>query len=306
MHILIAGGSGFLGSRLASSFAANTHKISILTRQPDQTRSSPSIRFLPWTPERPLGIWTDTIGPVDVIINLAGASIADARWSADRKTVLATSRQHATRALATFIKHADPKPHLFVSASAIGYYGNQGDRELAEDAAPGTDFLARLAVDWEAAALPAASPQTRLVLLRTGIVLDPAGGALPRMLLPFRLGAGGPFGSGRQFMSWIHRDDWLGLVRWIIDTPTVSGPVNLTAPSPVTNREFARTLGRTIHRPAIVPAPAFALRLALGEMADPLLLYSQRVLPARALAGGYSFAFASLDRALQHLLVPTS
>jgi len=173
---------------------------------------------------------------------------------------------------------------------------------LAEDEGPGHDFLAQLAVHWEAEALAAQSGRTRVVLLRTGIVLDPREGALAKMLLPFRLFAGGPFGPGRQFMSWIHRDDWVSLVRWAADSPRVHGPLNLTAPAPVTNADFARALGRALHRPGFIPVPGLALKLALGEMAGPLLLFSQRVVPARALEGGFRFAHTTLDEALASLL----
>jgi len=189
-----------------------------------------------------------------------------------------------------------------VSASAIGFYGDRGEETLTESARPGRDFLAQLGAEWETAALAAQGDRTRVVLLRTGIVLDPREGALAKMLTPFRLFAGGPFGSGRQFMSWIHRDDWVSLAKWAVETPEVRGPVNLTAPNPVTNADFARALGRALGRPAFVPTPGFALKLALGEMAGPLLLYSQRVVPARALEGGFRFAHPALDEALADLL----
>lgn len=188
------------------------------------------------------------------------------------------------------------------SASAIGYYGDRGNEELTEASDPGDDFLARLCVRWEREAMRANSPQTRVVLIRTGIVLDPDGGALARMLPPFRAGVGGPLGSGRQYMSWIHRNDWVSLVRWMITNDLVGGPINATAPEPVTNKDFSRTLGRALHRPSLLRAPAFALRLLLGEMTDPLLLASQRVLPARADALGFQFAYPRLEPALQALL----
>jgi hypothetical protein len=191
---------------------------------------------------------------------------------------------------------------VFVSASAIGIYGDRGSDTLTESARPGRGFLAELGAPWEQEALAVQGEKTRVVLLRTGIVLDPGEGALAKMLLPFRLFAGGPFGSGRQFMSWIHRDDWVSLARWAAETPGVRGPLNLTAPNPVTNADFARSLGRALGRPAILPAPGFALTLALGEMAGPLLLYSQRVVPARALEGGFRFAHPDLDEALADLL----
>src|SRR5262249_50431166 len=189
-------------------------------------------------------------------------------------------------------------PSVFVSGSAVGFYGALGDEVATEDQPAGSDFLAGVCVQWEREAARAAGPRTRLVAIRTGLVLEKDGGALPQMLPPFRFGAGGPVGSGRQYWPWIHRQDWIGLVRWAIDTPGVSGPVNATAPKPVTNAEFARSLGRALHRPAFMPAPAFALRLILGEMADALLLSGQRAIPAKAERFGYKFQYAELDRAL--------
>jgi len=303
MRILIAGGSGFLGSHLSTTLAAAGHTISILTRQPSPVPSR-STRLIPWTPTGSSTPWASTVGPVDAVINLAGASIADGRWSAARKAALVSSRLDATRALVHFIRQASPAPAVFISASAVGYYGNRGDDELTEADLPGDDFLAQLCTDWEAAALDAKSPATRVVRIRTGLVLDADAGALPRMLLPFRMGLGGPLGSGRQFMSWIHRDDWVGLISWILGNDSVDGALNATAPNPVTNADFGRTLGRVLRRPAIMPAPAFVLNLALGEMAEALLLFSQRVRPARALAGGYRFARPTLDAALADLLKP--
>jgi uncharacterized protein (TIGR01777 family) len=191
---------------------------------------------------------------------------------------------------------------VFVSASAIGYYGDRGNEILTEESPPGSDFLANLAVEWERHASQAQNPQTRVVLVRTGIVLDPHGGALPRMITPFKAFVGGPLGSGRQYMSWIHRGDWLSLVRWIVSNDALSGPVNLTAPTPVTNAEFSKELGRALGRPSLLPAPAFGLRLLLGEMADPLLLASQRVLPSRAESLGFQFSYPQLQPALQALL----
>ena len=189
------------------------------------------------------------------------------------------------------------KPAAFLSASAVGYYGSRGDDELTEESAPGHDFLATVCRAWEAEALRAAGA-TRVVLLRTGLPLERSGGALPRIALPFRFLAGGPVGSGRQYWSWIHRDDWVAMTIWVLHASAVSGPLNLTAPTPVTNREFAAALGRVLKRPSSLPAPAFALRLLLGEMADALLLAGQRVIPAKAKAHGFRFRYAALEPAL--------
>ena len=216
----------------------------------------------------------------------------------------APRQPHPRHAVARAASSGGPRSlaTALINASAIGYYGDRGDETLTEDAGPGRDFLAELGVEWEREALAAGQGGARVVLLRTGIVLDPREGALAKMLTPFRLSAGGPFGSGRQFMSWIHRDDWVSLARWAVETPGVRGPLNLTAPDPVTNADFARALGRALHRPAVVPAPGFALTLLLGEMAGPLLLHSQRVVPAKALAAGFRFAHPDLDEALADLL----
>jgi hypothetical protein len=307
MRIIIAGGSGFLGSALANSLHAAGHRVQILTRQPAPaaTRSPGLFERITWTPDGTAnGFWTSPCSGADVIVNLAGESIGSGRWTAARKSRLRGSRMLATRSLARFVAESEQPPALMVSASAIGFYGDRGNDRLTEDERPGRDFLAELSAEWEREAQAAQSGRTRVVVLRTGIVLDPAEGALPKMLTPFRLYAGGPFGSGRQYMSWIHRDDWVSLVKWAIETPAVRGPVNLTAPHPVPNAEFARALGRVLDRPAFVPAPGFALKLLLGEMAGPLLLYSQRVVPTRALAGGFRFAHPDLDEALRDLLRP--
>jgi uncharacterized protein len=305
MRLVIAGGSGFLGSALAGSLLTAGHRVQILTRPPARsapTGPSPHVESVIWIPDGSVGPWASSCSGADVIVNLAGESIGAGRWTAARKARLRNSRILATRSLARFVAQSPQPPAAFVSASAIGFYGDRGSETLTEDAGPGRGFLAELAMEWEKEALAAQSDRTRVALLRTGIVLDPREGALAKMLTPFRLFVGGPFGSGRQFMSWIHRDDWVSLARWAIETPAVRGPLNLTAPNPVTNADFARALGRTLNRPAFVPAPGFALRLLLGEMAGPLLLHSQRVVPARALEGGFRFAHADLGKTLEVLL----
>ena len=306
MRLVIAGGSGFLGRALADSLAASGHRVQILTRRlpdPSPSGSATPLEYVPWTPDGTAnGSWASSCAGADVIVNLAGESIGARRWTQARKAQLRGSRLLATRSLARVIADAEQPPAALVSASAIGFYGDRGGEVLAEDAGPGEDFLAKLAVAWEHDASAAQSERTRVVLLRTGIVLDPLEGALPKMITPFRLHAGGPFGSGRQFMSWIHRDDWVSLARWAIETPAVQGPINLVAPHPVTNADFARALGRALGRPAVIPAPGLALKIILGEMAGPLLLNSQRVVPALALAGGFQFAHPGLDKALADLL----
>jgi uncharacterized protein (TIGR01777 family) len=234
----------------------------------------------------------------NAVVGLTGAAI-DMRWTAAHKREIRESRIKPTRALARAIASMRQDGVTFVSGSAVGIYGARGDEPVTEDAAPGSDFLGRLAMDWEHEALAAAS-RVRVVLLRTGIVLDRRRGALPKMARPFWFCVGGPLGSGRQYISWIHAADWVGMVRWALANAAVSGPLNVTAPQAVTNLEFARTLGRVLRRPALLPAPAIALRLLLGEMADAVLT-GQRALPAKAESLGFRFEHPTLEGALRNL-----
>jgi uncharacterized protein (TIGR01777 family) len=298
MKVVIAGATGFLGQPLARALAADGRDLVILTRRADPPRPSQGARFLTWQPGTGPGPWTAEIDGAAAVINLAGESIGASRWSKAQKQRILDSRLQATRTLADAISSASRPPPVFVSGSAVGYYGPRGDEIVTEDEPPGTDFLATVCAGWEAEAIRAGSA-TRVVCIRTGLVIENGGGALPRMVLPFKFGAGGPLGSGRHYMPWIHRDDWVALIRWTIDTSSPNGPINATAPNPVTNAEFARALGRALHRPAFMPAPAFALRLALGEMADALLLSGQRAIPAKAERLGFRFRFTQLDDALR-------
>jgi len=293
MNVVIAGGTGLLGRALTSRLRRRGDTVSVLTRRPSEAGQ------VAWTPGTS-GPWTEVVAAADVVVNLAGESIARGRWTSDRKRALVESRLRSTGAIVDLLART-PRAIALLNASAIGYYGNRGEEVLTEQSDAGTGFLATLCRDWEAAATAKALPG-RVVLLRTGLVLDPSDGALAPLLLPFKLGAGGPMGSGRQYWSWIHRDDWVELVVFAVDHAAVRGPLNLTAPDPVPNRQFARTLGRVLRRPALLPAPAFALRLLLGEMADEMVLSGQRVLPAQATAQGFTFRFPSLDEALRDLL----
>jgi len=305
MRILLAGGSGFLGRALTRSLATSGHHVTVLTRgtvAAEAASPSASIRLVQWSPDGHEGPWTRACANTDIVINLAGESIAARRWTKVRKVALATSRMLPTRSLVRFIEHATPRPAAFVNASAVGIYGDRGDEVIVEETCGGTDFLAEIACMWEREAQRASSAATRVVVVRTGIVLDPREGALAKLLTPFRLFAGGPFGSGRQYMSWIHRDDWVSLATWLVETPGLAGPFNATAPRPVTNGEFARTLGRVLGRPAFARVPASVLRIALGEMAGPLLLASQRAIPAKAQHSGFRFAYPDLEAALRQLL----
>jgi len=299
MRVVVAGGTGFLGTPLVSSFARDGHDVVVLTRDSQSSRGSQhsNVSFLPWTPDGEAGSWKSAVDGSGAVVNLSGESIAGKRWSAEQKQRILDSRVRATRSLVAAIRQSASPPAVFVSGSAVGYYGPLGDQIVAEDARPGSDFLAKVCVEWEREAAPAGD-RTRLVCVRTGLVLEKDGGALPEMLPPFKFFVGGPVGSGRQYWPWIHRDDWLGLIRWSIATPSVSGALNATAPNPVTNAEFAHALGRAMHRPAFMPAPAFALRIMLGEMADGLLLSGQRAVPARATQTGFAFKYARVDDAL--------
>ncbi len=297
MRIAIAGGAGFLGRPLTDALARDGHDVVILTR--GQNGSLGGVRSVAWNPNGALGPWAAEIDGAGAVVNLAGESIAGKRWTAAQKARILDSRIQATRSLVAAIRGAAAAPQVFVSGSAAGYYGPRGDEVVTESAPAGSDFLAHVCVQWEHEALRAASDRTRVVCLRTGIVLEKDGGALPQMLPPFWFGAGGPVGSGRQYWPWIHRDDWIGLVQWAIASPGVRGAINATAPHPVTNAEFARALGRAMHRPSFMPAPAFALRLLLGEMADALLLSGQNAAPDAATRAGFSFRYADVNDALR-------
>jgi len=298
MKIVIAGGSGFLGRPLAAALARDGDEIVVLTRGSGAARGHAQLRSVAWTPTGETGPWAAEIDGAAAVVNLAGEPIAGRRWSEAQKQRILESRVQATRSLVAAVRAAAAPPPIFVSGSAVGYYGPRGDEIVTEETPPGSDFLARVCVQWEAAAMGAASARTRIVCIRTGIVLEKDGGALAQMLPPFKFGAGGPVGSGRQYWPWIHRDDWIALVRWAIQTPAATGALNGTAPTPVTSADFARGLGRAMHRPAFMPAPAFALRLMLGEMADALLLSGQRAVPAKAERLGFVFRYPQLDQAL--------
>jgi len=239
-------------------------------------------------------------------VHLAGASIAEGRWTAARKRLLRDSRVAATHSLIDALKKLTRPPGVFIGASAIGFYGDRGDEELTESSTPGTDFLADLTRQWEVASLRASEFGARSVVLRTGIVLDKRGGALPRMALPFRLGAGGRLGSGRQWMSWLALEELVAMIQYALATDSLAGPANAVSPHPVRNADFTKVLARVLHRPAIFPAPDFALRLALGEMADALLLASQRVLPKKFESLRYRFLLPDLESALRAVLAPDS
>jgi uncharacterized protein len=290
MHYLITGGSGFIGSALCRSLVADGHRVTVPTRNAARAK-----RRLPG--DVALIGNLDAAVDVDAIVNLAGENLSSGRWTAARKREIVASRIGTTQRLLAWIGAQSRRPRVLVSGSAIGWYGARGDADLGEDADPGADFAAHLCRDWESEACKAEALGMRVCRVRTGIVLGRGGGALKQMLLPFRLGLGGPMGDGRQWMSWIALADEVALIRWLIDNDAASGAYNGTAPAPVRNAEFAGTLGRALHRPAVLRAPAFALKLLLGEMSD-LVLTGQRVLPRRALAEGFTFRHPDLTSAL--------
>jgi uncharacterized protein (TIGR01777 family) len=293
VKVLVTGGTGFLGSALVRALRQQKHDVTILSRRP----KGPGEALWHGRADNTLAA---RIEGTDVVVNLAGESIAGGRWTSGRKQAIVRSRVDATSALADAIAQAVRPPAVFLSGSAIGYYGVHDDTALDERSPAGSDFLAHVCVEWERAAASAA-PRTRVVTLRTGLVLDKNEGVLPQMARPIWWGVGGPVGEGTQYTSWIHLHDWVGIALWAIARESVSGPLNLTAPTPVTNAELTQALARALHRPAFLRAPAFALRLVLGEMADALLLGGQRVVPHKAMSEGYGFQFPQLAGALHDI-----
>jgi uncharacterized protein len=293
MRIVIAGGSGFLGRALQAHWRPLGHTVTVLTRR------AQTLDQVEWTPDGTTGPWAAALDGADAVVNLSGEGLADARWTTARKAALRSSRVLSTRSLVTAIRGLSAPPAL-LSASGVGYYGDRGAERVTEEASAGRDFLAGLCVEWEGEAARAAA-HTRVVILRNGVVLHPSDGALKKMLLPFRLGAGGRLGAGTQYLPWIHLADWVALITWLLQQPDARGAFNVTAPSPAKNADFTRALGRAVNRPAVIPVPAFALRLALGELADTLLT-GQRAVPARANAMGFSFRFTEIEPALRDLL----
>ncbi|MFZ0038898.1 MAG: TIGR01777 family oxidoreductase [Candidatus Acidiferrales bacterium] len=297
MRILITGASGLVGSALSSALGEDGHSVGRFVR-PGPPAGKGDVAWNPATGEMDMS----AAEGADAVVNLAGASIGGCRWTEERKTLLRTSRVNLTERLVRNFEQLRRRPAVLVSASAIGYYGDRGDEALVETSAPGKDFLPQLSSEWEAAAMGAEKLGIRTVITRFGIVLAKNGGALPRMLTPFKMGVGGKLGSGKQWMSWVALDDVVGAIREAIMRPSFRGPVNVVAPNPVRNADFTRVLARVLHRPALFPAPAFVLRLMLGEMADALLLSSQRVVPQKLLDDKFPFKFAELETALRHAL----
>ncbi len=303
MKALVTGATGFVGPRLLRLLDSPV----VVSRSPERARravgnlAGPIFR---WDPMRePLP--AEALEGVDVIYHLAGESVAEGRWTAAQKARIRESRVIGTRHLVQGIKQVDRKPSVLVSASAVGYYGNRGDEELTESAAPADDFLAEVCVAWEREAMAAEQLGVRTVTARTGIVLGAGGGALAKMLTPFKLGAGGPLGNGKQWMPWVHVADLARLYVHAADTPSINGPMNAVAPNPVRNSEFTKALGRQLHRPAFMPAPYLGLRLLFGEFAQ-VLFASQRVIPQVALETGFVFQYPDIASALREILAPAA
>ncbi|MEO8682429.1 MAG: TIGR01777 family oxidoreductase [Vicinamibacterales bacterium] len=297
MRVVLAGGSGLLGGALAAHLSALDHQVQVLTRAPRAAQPND----IAWTPDGSGSPFlAAALEGADAVVNLAGEGIADARWTTKRKASLQRSRVLATRTLVAGMTSCRRPPRVFVSGSAVGFYGARGDEPIAENAPAGSDFLAGLCADWEREAA-AADQVTRVAIVRTGLVLSRHGGALKKMLLPFKLGLGATLGSGEQFMPWIHVNDWSALVTWLITDERARGPFNGTAPTPATNADFTHALGHALHRPAILHAPGFVMKIAMGEMAE-MLLTGQRVVPAKAEHMGFRFQFRELEPALRDVL----
>lgn len=297
MNILLTGGTGFIGKALCKSLLNHDHRLTVLSRRPEKVPSlcGEAVEAIDNLDK------LDAEASFDAIINLAGEGIADARWTAKRKQILKDSRIKTTEQLVSFIDRAKKKPDVLVSGSAVGFYGDKGNVALDENSLPYDDFSHRLCAEWEETAKNAEAYGVRVCILRTGLVIGNDGGFLKRMLPPFKFGLGGRLGDGRQWMSWIHRNDLIKMVEQLIDSPTLLGVFNGTAPNPVTNDEFTQCLAKTLNRPAFLPVPAFALKILLGELAE-LLLGGQRAFPKRIQDAGFQFTFENLEDALKDVL----
>jgi uncharacterized protein len=301
MRVLVTGATGLIGSAVCDALLARGDEIVGLSRDPQRAgKTNPTVHWHPWDPanERPPEA---TFEGVDAVVNLLGEEI-NQRLTDDAKQRIRESRVRATKNLVDAMLAATPVPRTLISQAAIGIYGDRGEAVVDESTPPAEGFLPQVVVDWENEARRAAGDGLRVVVLRTGLVLDPDGGLLKQLLLPFKLGVGGPLAGGDFYMPWIHRDDEVGLILWALDTPTVEGTLNATAPNPVTNREFSKALGRALHRPSLIPAPRFAIVAMRGPELTEQITGSYRVIPRRAQDLGYSFRFAEVESALRDLL----
>ena len=301
MCVIITGGTGLIGQALTQSLAADGHEVIVLSRNPDKVSGLPKgARAVKWDGRSAQG-WGQLADGADAIVNLAGESIAAGRWSEARKQSILQSRIEAGRAVVAAVEAATTKPRVVVQSSAVGFYGPRGSEKIAEDASAGSDFLASICQAWEASTAPIEAMGVRRVIIRTGVVLDKHGGALPQMMLPFKLFAGGPLGGGRQGFPWIHLADEVAAIRFLIDQPSPSGVFNLSAPNPLSNAQFGRVLGKVLGRPAFVPTPGIAMKMLFGEMST-LLLDGQFEIPQRLQQLGFTFRFADAEAALRDVL----
>jgi uncharacterized protein (TIGR01777 family) len=300
MKVIITGGTGLIGRALARELIRDGHQVWVLSRNPAKMKTLPGVELVKWDGETAQG-WGGLVNGADALVNLAGQNIGDSRWTRQQKILVRSSRIAAGRAVASAVLQANRKPGVVVQASGVGYYGVVDDRPLDEVSPPGSDFLAKLSVEWEASTQPVEQLGVRRVVVRTGVVLDASEGALPRMLLPFRLLVGGPLGNGSQWLPWIHLRDEVDAIRFLIKNENAFGPFNLTSPQPVTNADFGKAIARVLHRPYWLPVPAFALRLVLGEMST-LVLDGQRPYPRKLVGLGYQFHFDEAVDALRDLL----
>ncbi|MEZ4616268.1 MAG: TIGR01777 family oxidoreductase [Caldilineaceae bacterium] len=302
MRIVMTGGTGLIGTALCAALIKDSHLVTVLSRTPDRSRDMPTgVRVEKWDTNSIDG-WGHLIDGADAVVNLAGAGIADAPWTEKRKHVIRESRIQVGLILQNAIQAAAQKPSIFVQASAVGYYGQEhGDELITEASPPGADFLAKVCFDWEMSTAPLEHQGIRRVVLRTGIVLSNAGGALPKMTLPFKFFAGGPLGNGNQWLPWIHIADEVRAIQYLLTHEQTHGPYNLCAPNPVTNKQFSQIVGSQMGRPAFLPAPAFAIKTVLGEMST-MLLDGQRAIPQKLEEAGFIFQYPTAQEALSQLL----
>lgn len=301
MRVLITGGTGAIGRRLTDLLLQAGYEVTILSRKALKPARLPAkVTFLQWDGQTAKG-WGNHLAAVDAVVNLAGAGIAEKRWTAERKQLIRDSRVKAGQAVLEAFEAVNQKPKVLIQASGVNYYGMDNEKAFTEDDGPGDDFLAGVCIEWEAATAPVEAMGVRRVIIRSGAVLDPTEGALPKLAMPVRFFVGGPLGSGRQWLPWIHYADEIGAIKFLIETEAARGPVNMTAPQPVRNKELAQAIGRVLHRPAIMPAPGLAVKLLVGELSD-VVLKGQKVLPATLQRLGYPFQYPQLDAALKNLL----
>jgi hypothetical protein len=301
MKVIVTGSTGLVGRALVRSLLSDGHSVTRLVRGEAQAFSAPGTKAVHWEPEKGI-VNAQELEGHDAAVHLAGEPIAEGRWDEEKKRRIRESRVQGTRLLAETLAGLNEKPSALVSASAIGFYGDRADEALHEESASGEGFLSEVCREWEKATLPASQAGIRVVHLRIGLVLSADGGGLPKMLTPFKLGVGGRVGSGRQYMSWITLEDLVRIIRRALDDEHLRGPINAVAPDAVTNEEFTKSLGHALGRPTVLPVPAFAARLAFGEMADALLLSSARVVPTRLQEAGFEFTHPQLEGALKHVL----